>query len=31
MARSNQDAHFWKNITIAFALLLYIVQGHLYR
>lgn len=31
MARSGQDAHFWKNITIAFALLLYIVQGHLHR
>lgn len=31
MARSNQDAHFWKNITIAFGLLLYIVQGHLHR
>lgn len=31
MARAGQDAHFWKNITIAFALLLYIVQGHLYR
>lgn len=31
MARAGQDAQFWKNITIAFALLLYIVQGHLYR
>jgi putative oxidoreductase len=31
MVRGNQDAHFWKNITIAFALVLYIVQGHLYR
>ena len=30
MVRSGQDAHFWKNITIAFALLLYIVQGHLH-
>ena len=30
MARANQNAHFWKNITIAFALGLYIVQGHLY-
>ena len=31
MVRAGQDAQFWKNITIAFALLLYIVQGHLYR
>lgn len=31
MVRSGQDAHFWKNLTIAFALLLYIVQGHLHR
>jgi uncharacterized membrane protein YphA (DoxX/SURF4 family) len=31
MVRSNQDAHFWKDITIAFALMLYIVQGHLFR
>lgn len=31
MVRGGQDAQFWKNITIAFALLLYIVQGHLYR
>lgn len=31
MARTNQNAHFWKNITIAFALLLYIVEGHLGR
>ena len=31
MAKANEDAHFWKNITIAFALLLYIVQGHLHR
>jgi uncharacterized membrane protein YphA (DoxX/SURF4 family) len=30
MARASDSAHFWKNLTIAFALLLYIVQGHLY-
>lgn len=31
LVRGTQDAQFWKNITIAFALLLYIVQGHLPR
>ena len=31
MLRGNQESPFWKNITIAFALLLYIVQGHVHR
>jgi len=30
MARSGQSAHFWKNMTLAIVLGLYIIQGHLY-
>ncbi len=30
MTRAGQSNHFWKNLTLAFALGLYIIQSHLY-